>query len=166
MMLCDVGAHRWTKFLYSHNPAYRCLSRVPECVSVWGKKNVWLLMIVDTRDTVPYHSSCTIGCSWSQPTTTLKASILIWDSDVLPGTSLEGHVLAYSFLAFLQIDIISRVCVCVVNLQSMRKTGQLSFKIKTEQVGNSLPDSKGFPSGTCEANYAIGNINIWLLCTK
>lgn len=55
---------------------------------------------------------------------------------------------------------------CVVNLQSVRQTGQLSFKMKTEQVGNSLPDSKGFPSGTCEANYVIGDINIWLLCTK
>lgn len=89
-VLCDVGALRYTTFLYSHNPAYRCLSRVPECVFACGRINVWLLMIVDTRDTVPYHSSCTMGCSWSQPTT-LKASILIWNRDVLSRTSLEGH---------------------------------------------------------------------------
>lgn len=39
-VLCDVGALRYTTFLYSHNPAYRCLSRVPECVFACGRINV------------------------------------------------------------------------------------------------------------------------------
>lgn len=57
------------------------------------------------------------------------------------------------------------VCVCVMNLQSVRNFGQLSFKMKTKQVANGFHDFKGFPSGTCEANYVNGNV-IYILCTK
>lgn len=67
VMLVLFGEWRF----FSHHPAYRCFSRVPVCVCVCGK--VWLLMTVDTRDTVPYHSSCTMGCSWGWPT--MKTSI-------------------------------------------------------------------------------------------
>lgn len=112
VMLVLLGEWRF----FSHHPAYRCFSRVPVCVCVCGK--VRLLMIVDTRDTVPYHSSCTMGCSWSRPT--MKTSIRSETGmrPLEPVWKVTFGLVASVHFCRLIVIMWARVAIC-----SQRKTG-------------------------------------------
>lgn len=73
----------------------------------------------------------------------------IENGDAPSGASLEGHLWACGFRAFLQIDSYCLgACARVANLQSEKN--RFSFRMKTQPVGNSLSDSKGSSSGICE----------------
>lgn len=127
---------------FSHHPAYRCFSRVPVCVCVCGK--VRLLMIVDTRDTVPYHSSCTMGCSWSRPTMKTSIRLKTGMRPLEPVWKVTFGLVASVHFCRLIVIMWARVA----NLQPEKN--RFSFRMKTQHVGKSLSDSKGSSSGICE----------------
>lgn len=157
VMLVLFGEWRF----FSHHPAYGCFSRVPVCVCVCGK--VRLLMIVDTRDTVPYHSSCTMGCSWSRPT--MKTSIRsrtgmrplepVWK--VAFGLVASVHFCRLIVIVWARVHA-WRIC-------SQRKTGlALGWRLNLQETACLTP--KVLPQVSVNADYVIGYINTWFLCTK